>query len=63
MHTTLTVQEAADYLRVHYKTIYSMVQSNEIPHHRVRRRIFFSKDTLDAWIKKQENAILDQEVS
>ncbi|WP_173915939.1 helix-turn-helix domain-containing protein [Halobacillus sp. Marseille-Q1614] len=52
---TMTTQETADYLGVCIETIYKMVQLNEIPHFRVRRRIFFSQDAVNNWIKDQES--------
>lgn len=51
---TLTVREAAEYLGVHPDTIYAMVRQKQIPHFRVRRRIFFSQEAIDAWIRDQE---------
>lgn len=52
---TITAQEAADYIGVHIDTIYTMVRQKEIPHIRVRRRILFKTDTLDAWMNQQES--------
>ncbi|RWZ59862.1 DNA-binding protein [Halobacillus fulvus] len=51
---TMTVLEAAEYLGVCKDTIYTMVRTKEIPHFRLRRRIFFSQETIDAWIHDQE---------
>ncbi|WP_088033469.1 helix-turn-helix domain-containing protein [Evansella clarkii] len=50
---TMTVKEVADYIGVHTDTIYTMVREKQIPHLRVRARIFFSKETIDNWIKNQ----------
>jgi len=55
---TLTVQEVADYLGVHQDTVYTMVRQKQIPHFRIRRRIFFHKKTIDTWIEKQETMIV-----
>lgn len=52
----MTVQEAADYLGVSTDTIYNMVREKQIPHIRVRRRIFFRIDTLDIWLKEMEES-------
>ncbi|MEC0935461.1 helix-turn-helix domain-containing protein [Bacillus atrophaeus] len=52
--TALTPQEAADFLGVHKETIYIMVRNNEIPHFNVRKKIFFRVDSLNEWIKRQE---------
>lgn len=52
MKITLTVNEVAELLGVSTDTIYNMVRDNQIPHVRVRRRILFHRDVIDAWIKK-----------
>ncbi|OXM84582.1 helix-turn-helix domain-containing protein [Paenibacillus rigui] len=57
MQTTLTVTEAAEKLRVCEDTIYTMVRRKQIPHFRVRRRIFFRAESLEAWMKQQEAEI------
>lgn len=51
---TLTAQEVADYIGVHLDTIYTMVKQKQIPHFRVRRRIFFSIETINAWMRQLE---------
>ena len=51
---TMTVLEAASYLGVSDDTIYEMVRRKEIPHFRMRRRILFRRNTLDAWMSRQE---------
>ncbi|MEK4030861.1 helix-turn-helix domain-containing protein [Pseudobacillus sp. FSL P4-0506] len=55
---TMTVQETADYLGVHTDTIYTMVKEKQIPHFRVRRRIFFTTTAIDNWIHEQEQRIV-----
>lgn len=61
--TALSPQETAAFLRVHKETIYSMVRNNQIPHFRVGRKIFFRVDSLNAWIKEQEeNSVLTIEM-
>ncbi|MFC9656988.1 helix-turn-helix domain-containing protein [Bacillus subtilis] len=52
--TALTPQEAADFLGVHKETIYIMVRKGQIPHFKVRKKIFFRVDSLNDWIKQQE---------
>ncbi|MED2945470.1 helix-turn-helix domain-containing protein [Bacillus swezeyi] len=52
--TALTPQEVADFLGVHKETIYIMVRKREIPHFRVGKKIFFRVDSLNEWIRKQE---------
>lgn len=56
---TLTTEEVADYIGVHKDTIYTMVRQKQIPHIRVRRRIFFSKETIDSWMRDQEQKSLE----
>ncbi|MEH7223896.1 helix-turn-helix domain-containing protein [Bacillus sp. JJ1566] len=56
---TLTTEEVADYIGVHKDTIYTMVRQKQIPHIRVRRRIFFSIETIDAWMRDQEQKSLE----
>ncbi|GIM44454.1 hypothetical protein DNHGIG_00030 [Collibacillus ludicampi] len=51
---TMTVQEVAQYIGVCEDTIYNMVREKKIPHMRARRRIFFRKDSIDAWMEQQE---------
>jgi len=53
---TMTVQETAAYLGISTDTIYEMVRRKEIPHIRLRRRILFRRDTLDAWLSRMEAA-------
>ncbi|MBN8234896.1 helix-turn-helix domain-containing protein [Halobacillus kuroshimensis] len=59
---TMTVLEAAEYLGVCKDTIYTMVRTSEIPHFRIRRRIFFSQETIDAWIREQEVSFENQAI-
>lgn len=47
---SMTVKEMASYLGVHLDTVYKMARVNEIPHFRIRSKILFSKDTVDALI-------------
>lgn len=54
---TLTVKEVAGYLGVHPDTIYAMVKHQEIPDVKLRNRILFTKHSIDAWVKEQENKI------
>lgn len=52
---TLTVKEVADYLGVHTDTIYKMVKQQQIPYLKIRRRVLFSRSSIDAWMTEQEN--------
>ena len=51
---SMTVKEMAAYLGVHKDTVYKMVRQGEIPHYRIRGKILFSPDMVNAWIREQE---------
>jgi excisionase family DNA binding protein len=48
---TLSVKEVAELTGVSTTSIYAMVRENQIPYTRVRARIIFHKDVIDAWLK------------
>lgn len=48
---TLTVNEAAELIGVSTTTIYTMARLGEIPHVRVRGRILFHRDSIEAWLR------------
>jgi len=50
----LTPKEAAPLLNVSVWTLYDMVRKKQIPHFKVRSKIFFRKDVLEAWLIQQE---------
>lgn len=56
---TLAPKEAAEYIGIHVETLYKMVRQKQIPHIRIRRRIFFSMETLDQWMKDLEIRSID----
>lgn len=56
MQERMTAQETADYLGVCLDTVYRMARKKEIPHFRIRRRVFFSSTAIDGWIREQEQA-------
>lgn len=51
---TLSPKEAAEYIGIHVETLYKMVRQKEVPHIRIRRRIFFSRETIDKWMRELE---------
>ena len=53
---TLTVSEVAEYLGVCPDTVYAMVRDRQINHFRVRNRILFRKESIDAWMDTQEKS-------
>ncbi|MFC5452181.1 helix-turn-helix domain-containing protein [Paenibacillus aestuarii] len=50
----LSVKELSVYLGISQDCLYAMVRENQIPFIRVRRRILFYKESIDAWLKKQQ---------
>ena len=58
----MAVYEVAEYLGVCKDTIYTMVRTDDIPHFRLRRRIFFSKEAIDQWIEEQESTSKHQAI-
>lgn len=46
----LTVEEAAEFLRVDRKTVYVYIARRKIPHQRLGRRIILSRSALIAWV-------------
>jgi DNA binding domain, excisionase family len=51
---TLDAREAAVYLNIHYETLLRMARRNLIPHHRIGRKLLFRKESLDQWVRHQE---------
>lgn len=49
--TVFSVKELADYLGVSTDSIYTMVRENQLPHVRIRKRILFHKDIINAWLR------------
>ncbi len=47
----LTIQQAADFLKLSVPTIYSLVSRSEIPVSKKGKRLYFSEQELTAWIK------------
>jgi excisionase family DNA binding protein len=47
----LTVEEAAEYLRIKRSTVYKWVRQGKIPFHRVGASIRFSRRILLEWIE------------
>ena len=60
----LTVQEAAEFLKLTVPTIYSKVSNGELPVMKRSKRLYFSSTELMAYIKegrKKSNAEIEQE--
>lgn len=53
--TMMTVAELADYLKMKTVTIYKHAQDGMIPGFKVGSKWRFKKETIDTWIRTQEN--------
>lgn len=54
--STLKATEAAHYLGISYWLILEMAKRGEIPHIRAGSRVLFRRESLDEWMKNQEQA-------
>jgi excisionase family DNA binding protein len=48
----MTVREVAQFLRVHQTTVYRLLRTDEIPAFKVGSDWRFSRQAIEAWIKK-----------
>ncbi|MCY9578723.1 helix-turn-helix domain-containing protein [Paenibacillus alvei] len=53
MKKICSVSEVAEYLNVSTDSIYTMVREKQIPHVRIRRRIIFSIEVIEEWLREQ----------
>jgi excisionase family DNA binding protein len=51
----LSLKQAAQALSLSERTVWTMVQTGDLPHLRVGRRLLFSRAALEAWIEKQQS--------
>ena len=57
----LTIEEAADYLRVHPSTIYRLLRTNQLPAFTVGGDWRFNQGSIDRWIRRGEGRSDDTE--
>jgi excisionase family DNA binding protein len=50
----LTLQEAADFLKVSSRTLWSLFSEGKVPGFKVGGQIRFNADSLRAWVRQQE---------
>lgn len=51
---TMTAEEVAQLIGIHKDTVYDLARKKEIPHFRVRRRVFFRRDAIEEWMRDME---------
>lgn len=56
--TTLTAQEAAEYIGISYWLILELVKRKQIPSIRAGARVLFRESALNDWMTNQEQASL-----
>lgn len=56
MDESMTPKEAAPFLKISTWMLYDMVRKKQIPHFKVRSKIFFRKSALEQWVLDQEAA-------
>jgi excisionase family DNA binding protein len=50
----MTVKEAAVYVGASEYKLYELVRMKAIPHYRIGSRILFRTETIDDWLRQQE---------
>lgn len=59
--TRMLPQEAADYIGCKYDKLMQMVRMKQVPHYRIGRRVFFTKESLTLWIENLERQSLQEQ--
>ena len=53
--TTLNTDEVAEYLGISKTLVYTLVREQRIPFIRLGKRLLFKLDSIDRWLKENEN--------
>jgi excisionase family DNA binding protein len=56
MRTVLTLDEVAEFLKVHPSTVYRLLKRHSIPAFKVGSDWRFNQESIESWIKKRESA-------
>lgn len=51
-HEIMTIEEAAEFLRMGKRSIYKLVKNEEIPYRKVLNKYRFCRSALQEWIKQ-----------
>jgi excisionase family DNA binding protein len=54
MGTVLTLEETAEFLRVHPSTVYRLLRNRSIPAFKIGSDWRFNQESIDRWIKERE---------
>ena len=52
----LSITELSDYLQIAKGTIYKYTSLKRIPYFKIGKRVRFSKNSIDRWVKKLEKS-------
>lgn len=52
--TVLTVEELSVYLKIPKSTLYKLVREGKIPSQKVGRHLRFHRESIDEWLKRQD---------
>jgi excisionase family DNA binding protein len=55
MSTVLTLEEAAEFLKVHPSTIYRLLRKHKIPAFKIGSDWRFNRESIEKWIEKRES--------
>jgi putative molybdopterin biosynthesis protein len=55
MSTVLTLEEVAQFLRVHPSTVYRLLRKRSIPAFKVGADWRFNQDSVERWVKERES--------
>jgi PAS domain S-box-containing protein/excisionase family DNA binding protein len=58
MNSLMNTREAAEYLKLHYVTLYKLAQQGHIPASKIGGAWRFNKDILDRWLAQQSLGVL-----
>jgi excisionase family DNA binding protein len=54
MSTVLTLEEVAEFLRVHPSTIYRLIKKRSIPAFKIGSDWRFNQESIERWMKERE---------
>jgi excisionase family DNA binding protein len=57
MSTVLTLEEVAQFLRVHPSTIYRLLRKRSIPAFKMGSDWRFNQESVERWVKEHESAL------
>jgi excisionase family DNA binding protein len=57
MATIMTLEEAAEFLRVHPSTIYRLLKTHSIPAFKMGSDWRFNQESIQRWVKERESKL------